>query len=205
MSTRLDEARAALDEHRTQRGSDPNLFSQEVERVADNAGPEWRAQALEAVRHAAEAQDFVVITEVSSMTCSACAHTDTHGWHGLEGQAHCPDCHRSWKSKRAAHCPGSPDYRKARRRGDPKQRGAGGERNRSCRGVSRLPSRQEVTHAHASGRDSRGSYPQSPTVVKRARNVIQELRGAPNPVIQQVNRRGCRQSPNPPVGRQVSS
>jgi hypothetical protein len=39
------------------------------------------------------------------MTCSACAHTDAHGWHGLEGSAHCHDCHHTWKSKRAAHCP----------------------------------------------------------------------------------------------------
>jgi hypothetical protein len=64
MSTRLDEARAALEHHRTQRDAPPDLFSHEVERVADNAGPEWRAQALEAVRHAAEAQDFIIITDV---------------------------------------------------------------------------------------------------------------------------------------------
>jgi len=45
MSTRLDEARAALAHHRTQRHATPDLFSQEAERVADNAGPVWRAQA----------------------------------------------------------------------------------------------------------------------------------------------------------------
>jgi hypothetical protein len=65
MTIRLDEARAALAEHRAQRhAATPDLFSQEVERVADKAGPDWRAQALEAVRHAAEAQEFVVITDV---------------------------------------------------------------------------------------------------------------------------------------------
>jgi hypothetical protein len=39
------------------------------------------------------------------MTCSACAHIDKHGWHGIEGSAHCHDCHHTWTSKRAAHCP----------------------------------------------------------------------------------------------------
>jgi hypothetical protein len=39
------------------------------------------------------------------MTCPACAHTDRHGWHGIEGHAHCHDCHHTWKSKRAAYCP----------------------------------------------------------------------------------------------------
>jgi hypothetical protein len=39
------------------------------------------------------------------MTCPACTHTDQHGWHGIEGSAHCHQCHLTWKSKRAAHCP----------------------------------------------------------------------------------------------------
>jgi hypothetical protein len=37
--------------------------------------------------------------------CPECAHTDKHGWHGIEGAAHCHDCHLTWTSKRAAHCP----------------------------------------------------------------------------------------------------
>jgi hypothetical protein len=39
------------------------------------------------------------------MNCQACAHNDRHGWTGLEGQAHCADCHWTWRSRRAAHCP----------------------------------------------------------------------------------------------------
>jgi hypothetical protein len=39
-----------------------------------------------------------------STDCSACAHTLTEGWTGLEG-AHCHSCHLSWTSRRAAHCP----------------------------------------------------------------------------------------------------
>jgi hypothetical protein len=38
-------------------------------------------------------------------TCQSCVHTDQHGWHGIEGSAHCHSCHLTWKSKRAAHCP----------------------------------------------------------------------------------------------------
>jgi hypothetical protein len=43
--------------------------------------------------------------QASGMTCSACTHVDLDGWTGLEGQAHCSDCHWSWQRKRAAHCP----------------------------------------------------------------------------------------------------
>lgn len=37
-------------------------------------------------------------------TCASCRHRDIHGGWGHEG-THCPKCHRSWKSTRAAHCP----------------------------------------------------------------------------------------------------
>jgi hypothetical protein len=37
--------------------------------------------------------------------CDLCAHTDAHGWHGIDGAAHCHDCHLTWRSRRAAHCP----------------------------------------------------------------------------------------------------
>jgi hypothetical protein len=40
-----------------------------------------------------------------ALVCALCRHTDEHGWHGVEGAAHCSDCHLTWRSKRAAHCP----------------------------------------------------------------------------------------------------
>jgi hypothetical protein len=41
----------------------------------------------------------------STITCEACVSTERHGWHGIDGAAHCHDCHLTWTSKRAAHCP----------------------------------------------------------------------------------------------------
>src|SRR5215218_255979 len=44
--------------------------------------------------------DFVVVAE-----CDLCVHAELHGWHGVEGSAHCANCHLTWTSIRAAHCP----------------------------------------------------------------------------------------------------
>jgi hypothetical protein len=37
--------------------------------------------------------------------CALCTHTEEHGWHGINGAAHCHTCHLTWTSRRAAHCP----------------------------------------------------------------------------------------------------
>jgi len=37
--------------------------------------------------------------------CALCAHTDEYGWHGVEGAAHCHDCHWTWRGKAICHCP----------------------------------------------------------------------------------------------------
>jgi hypothetical protein len=64
----------------------------------------------------------------------------------------------------------SSGYREARRR----RRGAGGERSGRVGGTpASLSSRQGALHA--SGRNSHGSYPQSPTVVKRTHNEVREF------------------------------
>jgi len=41
----------------------------------------------------------------TTTTCEDCVDADTFGWHGIDGAAHCHDCHLTWTSKRAAHCP----------------------------------------------------------------------------------------------------
>lgn len=38
------------------------------------------------------------------MTCTVCEETDRVGWLTQSG-SHCRDCHRSWTSKKQAHCP----------------------------------------------------------------------------------------------------
>ena len=37
--------------------------------------------------------------------CETCAYADAHGWWGPGHQGtHCRGCHRSWTSRREAHC-----------------------------------------------------------------------------------------------------
>lgn len=38
----------------------------------------------------------------SGPVCGPCGHNRKFGWNG--GGSHCRDCHRSWTSKREAHC-----------------------------------------------------------------------------------------------------
>jgi hypothetical protein len=38
-------------------------------------------------------------------SCLACVRIGRDGWHGMDGEAHCHDCHHTWTSRRAAHCP----------------------------------------------------------------------------------------------------
>jgi len=39
-----------------------------------------------------------------SHACEPCRRADTEGWHGVEGAAHCAECHKTWRSQRATHC-----------------------------------------------------------------------------------------------------
>jgi hypothetical protein len=49
-------------------------------------------------------RDVPAALEPWSRSCAECAHTLDHGWTGVEGAAHCHECHHSWRSRRAAHC-----------------------------------------------------------------------------------------------------